>query len=181
MLGFKLICRKSTQGKSQAHCDEATQCTKDQQLTTERKASTETYIPRRSRRVRPNVIQADHDIWVENMAYDKRKMKRRSYFQSQNTRKRRWDEPPSGASHTVLLRDRQKYDMVRRVSRTASVRIEKSHSGTQGSDDLEGERHLSSYFILEAKSTIPTPISINPQCAPEPTIAPAEFPARTRV
>lgn len=62
------------------------------------------HVPRKSR-ISPSFKKrggGDNDVWIEMIATHKKSGKERSYFKSVNTRKKVWDEPPTGASQIVL-------------------------------------------------------------------------------
>jgi hypothetical protein len=73
------------------------------------KKTDEGFMPRKSRKMKgKETAAADGDTWTEyKYVIDKGSGRRRSYFKSKLTRKRRWDEPPSGASNIVLINERQ--------------------------------------------------------------------------
>ena len=62
------------------------------------------FVPRQSRRVSlSKMLKAgDGDTWVEHIVIvDNASKKTRSYYKSEKTQKRVWDEPPSGAMNVV--------------------------------------------------------------------------------
>ncbi|KAL7511024.1 hypothetical protein ACHAXN_007932 [Cyclotella atomus] len=70
--------------------------------------STESFAPRRSRRLATKTPQGDGDTWIEcrvmNIKDKKnKKNKSRSLFYSIETQRGWWDEPPSGASNVIYL------------------------------------------------------------------------------
>ena len=61
------------------------------------------YTPRKSRKSPiMHALEGDGDIWIERIVWDENRNEPRSYFKSQNTNTRKWDEPPSGASRIIL-------------------------------------------------------------------------------
>ena len=110
---------------------------------------TEEYVARKSRRF----IQCkphDGDVWVEFMVLlDKEKKIRRSFFQSQNTHKCTWDEPPSGASELVFQPHRYpRFIKVKSKRATESVLKKKKRRVIVGLKKSlnkmwkEGEKHV---------------------------------------
>ena len=71
--------------------------------------SSDQFVPKKSKKTAgiDKQIVADGDTWVERkVILGEGKSDSRSYFISLNTNRRVWDEPPSGASHVIVIGDR---------------------------------------------------------------------------
>lgn len=58
------------------------------------------------------ILGGDGDKWIERIVWDEKAEKFRSYFKSQNTNTRKWDEPPSGASKIIPAAKAQNSDKI---------------------------------------------------------------------
>jgi hypothetical protein len=67
--------------------------------------------PRRSKRVDHLKIVGDNDVWVEKKrrVHHNWRIVEHSYFQSVKTKRCKWFEPPTGASHVVYLCELHRY------------------------------------------------------------------------
>ena len=69
-----------------------------------KKQNRASFAPKKSKRVYRSLkrIQKDGDTWIEHVLVDTQKKSMRSYFESKNTDRLVWDEPPSGGDSVTL-------------------------------------------------------------------------------
>ena len=76
------------------------------------------FIPKKSSRMSKTAkrVIPDGDTWIERIVVlDAKTRSFRSYFVSQKTNRRVWDEPPSGASNMILIGDKTYPENVKSV------------------------------------------------------------------
>uniref|UniRef100_A0A7S3VF53 Uncharacterized protein n=1 Tax=Chaetoceros debilis TaxID=122233 RepID=A0A7S3VF53_9STRA len=59
----------------------------------------------RAKTSRPCSVESDQDVWVEKLLSNKKTGQLHSFFESKKTGRRVEDEPPTGASRVVYLRN----------------------------------------------------------------------------
>lgn len=85
-------------------------------------SSTDSFRPRRSKRLATKTPEGDGDTWIECSVVNikdrkNKKNKCRSLFYSIETQKGWWDEPPSGASNVIYLGQGKGLEVVPKTSR----------------------------------------------------------------